>query len=315
MQSWSTDHLDARDRADYWREVLCQTYVALDTRMASTSDFHGTVSAHALSTVNVTTLSSSRQEIVRGRSEISRMPKDVYFLNLQVRGQCKMSQAGRSAFIQAGEFAVVDSMEPYVNDYCSDDWEQHSFRIPHHLLMPLLVRPRLCTATKVQRDGGLGTVAIDYLTSIAQRSSALPDAAGEKLADTLIDLVALSLGATNDVRESAQGSLRESLCQSIIAHIRLNAADPSISPTNVAQHFRISTRYLHKVLELGGRSFGRILLESRLERCAQDLRSADATPSISQVAYRWGFNDLSHFSRTFKNQFGSSPRDFRRMAV
>lgn len=95
---------------------------------------------------------------------------------------------------------------------------------------------------------------------------------------------------------------------------RLNAADPSISPANVAQHFRISTRYLHKVLEMGGRSFGKILLESRLERCAQDLRSADASSSISQVAYRRGFNDLSHFSRTFKSQFGRSPRDFRHLA-
>ena len=34
--------------------------------------------------------------------------------------------------------------------------------------------------------------------------------------------------------------------------------------------------------------------------------------NISQVAYSVGFNDLSHFSRTFKKHFGVAPRDYSR---
>jgi AraC-like DNA-binding protein len=29
---------------------------------------------------------------------------------------------------------------------------------------------------------------------------------------------------------------------------------------------------------------------------------------------RWGFNNLSHFSRAFRERFGESPRDCRRAA-
>ncbi|MFX6334905.1 helix-turn-helix domain-containing protein [Acinetobacter baumannii] len=29
----------------------------------------------------------------------------------------------------------------------------------------------------------------------------------------------------------------------------------------------------------------------------------------------WGFNDLSHFGRVFRAQFGLSPREWRRTAV
>ena len=33
--------------------------------------------------------------------------------------------------------------------------------------------------------------------------------------------------------------------------------------------------------------------------------------SISDVAFRWGFNDAGHFSRAFKDQFGVTPREYR----
>jgi AraC-like DNA-binding protein len=32
---------------------------------------------------------------------------------------------------------------------------------------------------------------------------------------------------------------------------------------------------------------------------------------ISFVAYRWGFNDLSSFNRSFKNRFGCTPSRYR----
>lgn len=315
MHTWTTENLSGRDKFGFWRDVLCQTYVALDPRVADERQFVGRVSAHPLSTINVTTISSSRQEIYRGASEIRRMPTEVYFLNLQTRGQCRMIQGGRDALLGPGEFSIVDSTQPYLNDYCSDDWEQHSFRIPHHLLRPLVQRPEQKTAIKVANDGGLGSMAIDFLTLIAQRAQAVPDAAGAKLGESLVNLVALSLGATAQARESAQQSARQGFCATVTKHIELNAADPHLSPSSVAAHFRVSARYLHKVLEEGGRSFGRILLESRLEHCAQDLCSIEAALSISQIAYRWGFNDLSHFSRTFRAKFGHTPREHRAAAA
>lgn len=314
MQTWTTDALPAKEKFSYWREVLCQAYVALDPRPMGEQGFSGRVAAHLLSTINVTTIASSRQAVHRGPAEIRRMPVEVYFLNLQVRGQCRMCQSGRDVLLQPGDFAIVDSTQPYLNDYCSDDWEQHSFRIPHHLLRPLLRHPEHRTATRVSEDGGLGTIAINLLKSIAARADSVPDGAAAQLGESLVDLVALSLGATAVATESARDNVRRSLCDTIRHHVELNAADPSLSPVTVAQHFRISPRYLHKVLEEGGRSFGRILLDSRLARCAEDLADNAADVSISQIAYRWGFNDLSHFSRSFRARYGQTAREFRSAA-
>ncbi|MBR0780279.1 helix-turn-helix domain-containing protein [Bradyrhizobium iriomotense] len=312
MATWTTNDLPERDQFSYWREVLCEAYIALNpVREPAPGGFAGHVTAHPLSTINVTTISSGRQKIYRGRSEISRMPTEVYFLNLQLRGQCCMQQGGRAALLNPGEFSIVDSTEPYLNDYCSDDWEQYSFRIPRHLLRPLLRNPEKATATIVADNGGISTVAIDLLKSIVRNVEGLSPT-GATLSSSMVELVAMSLGATQAAQEMAPGSARQALCASLVSHIETNVADPELAPAKVAAHFGISVRYLHKVLEEGGRSFGRLVLEQRLERCARDFvkQTADSE-TVTEIALRWGFNDLSHFSRTFRQRFGKTPREYR----
>lgn len=312
MEIWTTSDLPERDQFSYWREVLCQAYIALNpVRPSSSGGFTGHVTAHPLSSINVTTISSNRQKVYRGRAEISRMPTEVYFLNLQLRGQCCMQQGGRKALLNPGEFSIVDSTESYLNDYCSDDWEQYSFRIPRHLLRPLLRTPERATATIVADNGGVGTVAIDLLKSIVRNVEGLSPI-GVTLSSSIVELVAMSLGATQAAQEMVRGSARQALCSSLVTYIRTNVADPELAPAKVAAHFGISVRYLHKVLEEGGRSFGRLVLEQRLERCARDFAKQKAeSETVTEIALRWGFNDLSHFSRTFRQRFGKTPREYR----
>ena len=45
-------------------------------------------------------------------------------------------------------------------------------------------------------------------------------------------------------------------------------------------------------------------------------RRALASPAlrhrqVGEIAFDWGFNDLSHFGRTFRERYGLSPRAFR----
>ena len=59
-------------------------------------------------------------------------------------------------------------------------------------------------------------------------------------------------------------------------------------------------------------SFRSYVQMQRLERCKRDLSDpAHATRHISDIAFAWGFNDLAHFSRIFKQKFGASPREWR----
>ncbi len=53
----------------------------------------------------------------------------------------------------------------------------------------------------------------------------------------------------------------------------------------------------------------RYIHERRLEQAQQLLISTDS--SVSEIAYRSGFKDVSHFSQAFKKRYGLSPTEYR----
>jgi len=54
---------------------------------------------------------------------------------------------------------------------------------------------------------------------------------------------------------------------------------------------------------------GKWLLEKRLEYSLILLKNMES--NISQIAYQSGFESSSHYSRSFKTKFGTSPANYR----
>jgi AraC-like DNA-binding protein len=103
-----------------------------------------------------------------------------------------------------------------------------------------------------------------------------------------------------------------------IALLRLRTAierrlsDPGLDPAGAAEAAGISVRYANALLNAEDSSLERLIVSRRLERCRRAFEDASqASRTISEIAYAWGFSDLSHFTRRFKAAFGSSPRDYR----
>jgi AraC-like DNA-binding protein len=164
-------------------------------------------------------------------------------------------------------------------------------------------------ATVIKGSDPIASVAVDYLVSVAGKAELL-GAAAAPISNHIVELVSLAVGISASEEDQARGTLRQQLAKSVIQYIAAHAADPELTPTKTARHFRISVRYVHRLLEESGETFSKLLLRRRLERCAEDLRTGDPS-SIGQIAFRWGFNDLSHFSRSFRNQFGVTPREYK----
>jgi AraC family transcriptional regulator, positive regulator of tynA and feaB len=81
---------------------------------------------------------------------------------------------------------------------------------------------------------------------------------------------------------------------------------------DVAGDVGISNRYVHALMARSGTTFSDHVMARRLDAIAADLRRpASAARDIGSIAFDWGFADLSHFSRRFKERFGMRARDWR----
>ncbi|QPF91420.1 helix-turn-helix domain-containing protein [Bradyrhizobium commune] len=312
MPFWSTLDVPTEQQFGYWREVLCEAFITLNPSRKSGGAFSGSVAADLVSEVNVTRLLTEEHRVIRDKPEIRKTPLEYYFVNMQIKGDVIARQRGRETLIRPNEFYIVDSTEPYDLDYRSD-LEIYSFRVPKRKLEPLLKDPARQTAVRVSRETPMGLLAVNFLQSVLQCSTAIPPAAGKSVANMIAELVALSLGASTETSESAADSARHALLAAILKFIEAHLHDPALSVETTCRRFGISQRYLHRVFETAEMTFGGYVRSRRLELCAAELLRLPDSP-ISSIALSSGFNDVSHFNHCFRKRFGSSPREYRHLS-
>jgi AraC-like DNA-binding protein len=139
---------------------------------------------------------------------------------------------------------------------------------------------------------------------------------------------------TDDLTENESNLLTENLCnllalasaddrppkrlqaelelENLLIFCEKNLHFPGLSPQFVAEHFGISVRTLHTRFKKIEQTFGRWLLEARLDACSKALKDPlRQNSSISEIAYSCGFNDLSHFNKSFRVRFDATPSEWR----
>jgi AraC-like DNA-binding protein len=133
-------------------------------------------------------------------------------------------------------------------------------------------------------------------------------AAAQSLADLLFTLTQQYPNPVAENSSATRAAILNRVCQKIEGQLD----DPALTPARVAQAEGISERYLQKLFEGADDNFTHYVRERRLQHARADLGNpAEAPRTISEIAYRYGFADSAHFSRTFRHRFGVSPREFR----
>jgi AraC-like DNA-binding protein len=138
----------------------------------------------------------------------------------------------------------------------------------------------------------------------------VPVPGGGDLADTIANHVELAVldreGATSDA------SLREMTRDRVKRFIDVNLDDPHLSLDRVAAAIGCSKRYLHKLFDGEADTLNVYIWQRRLERIRQDLADPALTDrSITEIAFGRGFSSSTHFSRSFRENCGVSPRVYR----
>jgi|GEM_PF-1744108 len=114
--------------------------------------------------------------------------------------------------------------------------------------------------------------------------------------------------------EADQLYLEDNFIKKLRTVIESKLEDTEISIPEICKQMGMSRSQLHKkVKALTNSSTTQVIRSIRLHKAKELLQNAELT--ISEVAYDVGFKDPAYFSRTFSEEFGMSPRDFRNEMV
>ena len=133
--------------------------------------------------------------------------------------------------------------------------------------------------------------------------------AEEVLKHQTIDLIAVSLAKMIQSDTPRISSARGLVLLKVRAAIETRLSDPALDGEAVAAAAGVSVRYAYSVLADEGTSIARYIQERRLARCRRALEDPQqAHRSLSEIAYGWGFSDMTHFGRSFRKAYGMLPQ-------
>jgi AraC-like DNA-binding protein len=222
-----------------------------------------------------------------------------------------LAQYGQRALLQAGDLALCDNSAPHAHTM-SERSELILLRIPAAELREHLPAPEHFCGRRLPAAEGMTTVAASLVGNLCrQAQSDLPAAVQECLVRQVLEMIAISFTLAFErliAPSSVVGGRHAKARLFIEQHLR----DPELGPRHIAQAMKVSSRYLRMIFASASESVSSYILRRRLEETARQL----ADPrwrgrSICEIAFGWGFNSAPHFSRSFRERYGMSPRQYR----
>lgn len=202
-------------------------------------------------------------------------------------------------------------------------WHSHrnqAFMAQEHIKQQTLILPAdafgdaLCFGEKrlgmrIAGDGWLGPMVSGLFKGLLQQIDRIPRSQHGEALNTTLNVLATALHAN---RERKNASKSDECFARLLCHIDHHLYDANLTPTSIARANRISLRQLHALFAGKGMKVACLIRERRLKHAMAMLQSQPAM-SITDIAYKLGFQDSAHFSRLFRQRFDMSAQTFRRL--
>ena len=208
------------------------------------------------------------------------------------------------------DLVISDVMMPEMNGYAlckALKTEELTSHIPVILLT--------AKASKDDKIEGLETGADDFITKPFDQQELLVRIENiitqrENLKKKFSRIVnTIGVGKNIEIEDNDINSLDQKFMNKLFFYLSQNISDPELNVETLSRISNISSRQLHrKILALTGETPNRIIRKVRLNRAAELLRNK--TGNVAEIAYEVGFNNLSWFSKCFKEEFNVLPSEY-----
>jgi AraC-like DNA-binding protein len=310
MSIWDTQYAPPSKVFSIYREAICKVYMPWSPELESGREFQARIEALPVGEGWITRLRCSPHTTLRTALDVANSANECFFIAYFLSGEHELEKGGRTNLAKPGDILVYDSIEPL---------RVTMNAVPQDLVVLTVPKASLDIARDPSahlRNSLLNqnrTPLASCLSLIGQRLASASTTELVSLYEACLSLLPLEAGIFDiGARSELAGPKAHYLLQQILAYIDGNIPNADLSPQGIAQEFGISVRYVHKLFIACGATFCSYVTTKRLDYVRRDLVSPTSRHvPISFVAYRWGFNDLSSFNRSFKNRFGCTPSRYR----
>jgi len=311
---FSTLKVHPRDRFDYWHSVACSNIADHASVADCKHTFEASLQCGKIGDIGVVQFENSAMAISHTQHHADKAASDDLFVCRQDAGSLSVQQAGRELTLETGTITLIDPRLPYEGKFSSGS-KLLVFKIPRHLLEVRLGNARDIAALPLKSLDGKDSLISTFLAMLPAHTGRLELTTENIIQNQVLDLLASSFASGLDKSSLPVSSMRSLTCFRVRTAIEKHLADPSLNAKGVAEAAGVSMRNANAALAGDNTSISRLLLERRLARCKAalgDLRQIHRT--VSEIAYGWGFSDMTHFGRKFKAAFGMLPSEYRHLA-
>jgi AraC-like DNA-binding protein len=304
--SVSTDPIRPTERRAFWTEAICRSFANIETKPLGSTVVSGHFEFVEIGEAKLVRFDSSPQCYTRDARLVSRAGSDEFMFDFQRRGCSAMAQAGNEGTINPGYGVLYDARRPFEDRLFGPEQRAEVLiaTVPAaSLLRAVPEAERLC-ARPLPLSGTMARAIAAWVHAAISAPGAPERHDTPDTAAYLSALLRVASGAGHQLT-------RPDLFHLIDRHLKTNIANIRSAPT-LAAEFGISERTFHRIFADRATTFERHVLHLRVELFKNLLRQASlANIPIASLAHQCGFADAAHATRTFKDRFGATPRDFR----
>lgn len=238
------------------------------------------------------------------------LASDVHVLRI-ARGSAQVAHADGNTTLHAGQFVAFRGARACEFRH-DEDIDLVAVYLPARAVERWLPDWQSAEFVAVENRQAEGRLSFDIARDLLDAGEQLQDSAAELVGDTVTRLMARALSMTSLVHTAAPDELAEAGRRKVRQFCRKNLGSASLTVNAIARGTGLSRASLHRLFQDQEYTLMQWVQLERLEACRRLLETVRLPRrTLTEIALSQGFKTSAHFSATFRQRYGLSPREYR----
>lgn len=306
--NFDAGEIDSQIRYDLWRESFSTIFEFDSKTEIDKKSFNAKLETINFGSILLNTTETQQQFFNRSQKLIAQDSVDHCWLQIITQGSTKIKFSNKKCDVElrCGDIIFMDFCQPF--NILTTDFRDINLIIPRQTIEQYFPNFIKYHGSVLPRESMFSKILNSHLLMLKTVQSNTKIEEATVLAEGVVQLAGLYLGKKL-ADEGGSCVAHNATKETIQCYILQNLNNSELTPSSIANNFRISRSYLYRMFP--GEGIVNYIYEQRLKRAYRELNRINDNRRISEIAFSLGFESESHFSSSFRRFFSLSPSEVR----